>query len=287
MSERQAQLAGAARVAIAASLWGTWSLFLRPAGLPAAVSGAMVFLVMGVVTLPAALRAPPPRWDAGARRLLGANAVLDATNVLTFFAAMEVTTVAVAVLTHYLAPVLVALLAPAVERRRVPGAVAGALVSCGGLILVLAPWRGVGGDVGLGGALGAASAFAYAGNVFVVRRLAPRIGPARVVSYHSFLSAALMAPFAIAAGVVPGPTAVAWVGGGAVVLGALAGLIFVRGLATIGSARTAMLTYLEPVVAVGVGAIAFGEPVGPTAALGAVLVVATGVWIARQTPVAV
>mgnify|MGYP000968521325 CR=1 FL=1 len=44
--------------------------------------------------------------------LLVANALFDALNVLTFFGAMSTTTVAIAVLTHYLAPILVALLNP-------------------------------------------------------------------------------------------------------------------------------------------------------------------------------
>ncbi len=282
VSERRVGWGGAAAVAGAAALWGLWSLFVRPAALPAATFGALVFVVMAATTLPAALTATPAVWSRRALILLAANGAFDAANVLTYFAALQETTVAVAVLTHYLAPVLIAVLAPVVERERVPGAVPAALIACAGLTLVLEPWRG---EVDLtGAALGTASAVAYAGNVFVVRRLVPLLGVARVISYHAFLAAALMAPFAIAAGVVPGTRALAWVASGAVVLGAVAGVIYVRGLAVIGASRAAMLTYAEPVVAVAVGAIAWAEPVGQLAVGGVVMIVASGAWVARPRP---
>lgn len=282
-STRTTVVAGTVAVAGAAAMWGLWSLFFRPAALPAVTFGALMFLVVGVVALPPVVAGPRAVWTRRAVLLLLANGVLDGLNVLTYFAAMDETTVAIAVLTHYLAPVLVAVLAPVVERERVSGAIPGALVSLLGLTLVLAPWRG---SVDLtGAALGTASAVAYCGNVFVVRRLAPMIGAARTISYHSFVAAAFMAPFAIAAGVVPGGASLLWVASGATLLGAAAGVAYVRGLAIIGSSRAAMLTYAEPVVAVIAGAVAWNEPVGSLAIAGIALIVAAGAWVARPRPV--
>lgn len=270
---------GTIAVVAAASSWGLWSLFVRPAGLPAMTFALVVFLVMGVVTLPAVAMEPAPMWSRRAYALLVMNGLFDAANVLTFFAAMQETTVAVAVLTHYLAPVLVAVLAPYVDREHVRGAIPGAIIACAGLALVLEPWHG---QVNLvGAALGTASAFAYAGNVFTVRRLAPLIGVSRVISYHSFIAALVVAPFAIDAGVVPGAGALAWSIGGACVLGAAAGVLFVRGLTVIGPSRAAMLAYAEPVVAVVVGAVAWGEPLGALALVGVALIVGSGVYVAK------
>ena len=266
-------------VALSAASWGTWSLFLRPAELPAATAGALVLVVMAIATLPAALRAPPVVWDRATVRLLAANAVIDAVNVLTFFAAMQTTTVAIAVLTHYLAPVLVALAAPRVDGHAVRGAVPASLVAVGGLALVLEPWRVDAAP--LGAILGATSAVAYAGNVFVVRRLGQRIGAARAVSYHSMGSAVLMAPFAIAAGGSPTVGGLAWLTVGAILTGAIAGAAFVWGVARIGAARAAMLSYLEPLVAVAVGALAWHEPLGRFALVGGALVIASGLYVAR------
>jgi DME family drug/metabolite transporter len=63
--------------------------------------------------------------------------------------------------------------------------------------------------------------------------------------------------------------------------GAAAGIAFALGLARIGSARAAVLAYLEPLVAVAVGALAWHEAVSPMAALGGALVVAAGIHVAR------
>lgn len=265
-------------VGAAAASWGLWSLFLRPAALPAATAGMIVFVVMGVAALPTAWLAPPITWTRRDRGLLAANAALDAGNLLAFFAAMERTTVAIAVLTHYLTPVLVALSAPWIDRRRVAGAVPAALVAVGGLALVLEPWRGGGAPVGA--ILGALSAVAYTGNVFVVRRLGGSIGAARTISYHSLGAALLMLPFALAAGGSTSAGGLTWLVLGAITIGALSGAAFVWGLGVIGSAAAAMLTYLEPLVAVAVGALVWGEPLGRFAVIGGALVLASGAYVA-------
>ncbi len=268
-----------ATVAVAAASWGTWSVFLRPAELPAATAGTLVMVVMALAMLPAIRRAPAPRWDRTTALLLFGNAAFDALNVLTFFGAIQTTTVAVAVLTHYLAPVLVALAAPRIDGHRVRGAVPASVVAVAGLALVLEPWRG--GGAPLGAILGAISAVAYTGNVFVVRRLGQRIGVARAVSFHAAGAAVLMAPFAIAAGGDPTLGGVAWLTIGAILTGALAGAAFVWGLGIIGAARAAMLAYLEPLVAVAVGALVWHEPLGRFALVGGALVIASGVYVAR------
>ena len=129
-------------VALAASSWGCWSLFLRPTGLSAWETTPLLFLVSGLVLLPFVKLDPiKPRLDRTSFKLIVANTLFDAVNVLTFFAAMTVTTVGVAVLTHYLAPLLVAVAAPWVDRERVRGSLIAALVATLGLALVLRPWQ--------------------------------------------------------------------------------------------------------------------------------------------------
>jgi drug/metabolite transporter (DMT)-like permease len=271
---------GVAAVAGAASLWGLWALFLRPTGLPATVTSPIMLLLVGVFSLPFVLRAPPARWDRTTVALLAGNALCDAINVVTFFGALERTTVAIAVLTHYLAPVLIALAAPQIDgvvTRGAPAAAPGATI---GLALVLEPWRD-GGGVGLGALLGATSAVAYTANVFVVRRLGPRLGAARTLCYHAFVAAALLAPLAVdRAGEIDAGDMVR-LSAGTFVLGTLAGIAFIWGLARIGSARAGVLAFAEPLVAVVVGWVAFDEHLSGWAALGGALVLGAGVAVAR------
>jgi drug/metabolite transporter (DMT)-like permease len=59
--------------------------------------------------------------------------------------------------------------------------------------------------------------------------------------------------------------------------------VYVRGLGVIGASRAAMLAYAEPVVAVVVGALAWGEPVGALALVGVALIVGSGVYVAKPS----
>jgi len=128
MSERtpRASLAvGYALVAIAASGWGTWPLILRHAEaiapVDAALESTLVMTILTLVAAPLCLRDRVAR-RASAREWAGIAwlGVSDALNVLLFFRAYQATSVAIAVLTHYLAPIFVAVAAPYVLRER-PG----------------------------------------------------------------------------------------------------------------------------------------------------------------------
>jgi drug/metabolite transporter (DMT)-like permease len=280
-------------VVIAAAVWGTWSLFLRPAGVSTLVSSPLIFLVMGVVSLPAALRGPRSTWDRGTVGLLLANAALDGLNVVAFFGAMQCTTVAIAVLTHYLAPILIALVAPRVDGVVTPGARPAAVVALLGLAIILEPWHAPAAGAVAGALLGLASAVCYCGNVFAVRRIAARIGPARAQCYHALIAGVAMAPMAIGRTHELTGSGLALLVAGASTIGAAAGVVFSLGLLRIGSARTAVLTFIEPVVAVAVGALVWGEPLHPLAAVGGALVLGAGILVARnagdpnpRTPVA-
>lgn len=275
-------LRGSLMVVAAACLWGTWSLVLRPLELPTTATSPVVLLFVGVWALPAALLAPPGRWDRTTVALLVINSAFDAINVVTYFGALERTSVAIAVLTHYAAPVLVALAAPAIDKVSIRGTVAAAAIATVGLAMVLQPWRDPGDGVLVGGALGLVSAFAYAGNVFVVRRLTARIGPSRAIAYHALIAAALLLPLGAGELHLLSARDVGVLAAAALVLGSIAGVSFVAGLHRIGSARAAVLAFFEPLVAVICGWAAFGEALGPIAGVGGALVLGAGVWVTRS-----
>src|SRR5690606_23849721 len=121
--------------------------------------------------------------------LILANTAFDAANLLTFFAAIDYTTVAIAVLSHYVAPIMIALAAPYVDRTPVRGVVPAAFVALAGLVIVLEPWSTPAEGAVIGVALGVSSAVCYTGNMFVVRRLALRIGASKAMAYHSLIAA--------------------------------------------------------------------------------------------------
>jgi len=268
-------------VAAAAAAWGTWSLFLFPTHLPAQATMPIIFAVMGLASLPFVGRAPAV-WDRQTYALLAANTVFDAANGVCFFAAYDRTTVAIAVLTHYAAPIIIALAAPRIDGTVVRGTRLAAAVALGGLVIVLEPWRSPSAGALTGAALGLASAVFYAGNVFAVRRLATRIGAGRAMAYHSLAAGALVAPLGIPWYRDATAHGLALLVAGGILVGAGAGLVFVVGLGRIGSARAAVLTFAEPLVAVAVGALVWGQALHPLAAIGGAFVLAAGVHVARQ-----
>jgi len=279
------------RVALAATAWGTWSLFLRPAAVDPRWSSA---IMLGVVTLAAAptllragARGPsegPPRVSREWWAIVGLG-VFDAANAGLFFAAMSVTSVAVAVLSHYLAPVFVASAAPFVlGTPRAKGALPMTTVALIGLALVLEPWR-VQGSVGrplLGAALGAGSAVFYAANVLITKRVGPRFTAEEQLVYHAALSALILAALAfVVRAPLPSVRGGLLVAVASVVIGATAGLAFLQGLKRIPAEHAGMLTFLEPMTAVLVAWAFWGERPGISAALGGTLVLAAGVLAIR------
>jgi drug/metabolite transporter (DMT)-like permease len=279
------------QVAIAATMWGSWSIFLRPAKVDSRWSATIMLAVVAVATSPLLLRksARGPRertsrdwaWIA----LLG---VSDALNAFLFFAAMEQGSIAVAVLSLYLAPVLVAAFGPTFLRtRRSPRSIPLAVVALFGLALVLEPWKldASHGSVVLCALLGAGSAVFYASNVLITKRIGARFTAEEQLVYHSVPAAALVASLAIAQHApLPTRTGFAIVAAASVLVGATAGLLFLYGLRRIPAEHAGILTFLEPLTAVAVAWIWWGEQPGIAAAFGGALVVFAGVLSVRDTP---
>jgi drug/metabolite transporter (DMT)-like permease len=268
-------------VAVGATLWGCWSLFLRPAGLSGPQSA---LLVMAVMALPApfVLRRESLR-DRRATLALALVGLSDAANAALYFAAVQRGPLAVAVLTHYLAPLLIALAAPWVLREpRSARALIGAPLTLAGLALLLGtpqsgladPWTAL---------LGGASALFYMANVLGSKVAARAYSPLAVTALHAPLSAlALLLVFGRSAlpPALDAPLLLAIAGGA--LCGLLANLLFIVGLRRIPTAAAGALTYLEPLTAAVLGLLVFGEALGPVGLLGGLVVLISGAWVASE-----
>jgi drug/metabolite transporter (DMT)-like permease len=270
-------------VAAAASLWGLWSIFLRSSTLPGLTSAAVTMTVL-------ALGGVYWQWQNRHRvRPLSAWAwmavfgVLDMGNIGFFFLALKHGPVAVATLTHYLAPMLTPLFAKLIlgerlSRRTYPAAAAGLI----GLFLLLHPeGSGFSRTVVLEtAALGAASAVFYGTMVPLGRKLSRHFAPFEVQGYHAIITAALL--WLVAPNVSAPLDSWLIVVAGALICGLAAGGLFYTGIREVRSAQASVLTYLEPLVGTLAGVFAFHEPLAPTSVLGASLVVAGGLYLATE-----
>lgn len=280
---------GSAQLALAATLWGTWSLFFRPAerlsnvapALEAFVAFAMMLLVTGPLAWRSRLRHRRPTSIWIAMALVG---VSNGMNALLFFSAMQRTSIAIAVLTHYLAPVLVALAAPAVlgERLRLStwAALGTALL---GLTLLLEPWRPAQ-AIWVGAAMGAASAVFFATNVVVAKKIQHHFSPLELLAWHLPTALLTLAPFAFGPGVSISLPALGILVAGGLLPGALAGILYIRGLVKVDATRASVLMLLEPVSAMFIGAAIWREPMRAFGAAGAALILCAA-WMVARAPV--
>lgn len=270
-----------AMVAAGATLWGCWSLFLRPAGLSWAQNALLALIAMSL-PVPFLVRGAPWR-DRRATAALLVVGLADAANISLFFAAMKHGPVSVAVLTHYLAPLLLALAAPWVlgERRSVRALVA-APVTLLGLVLLIGRPDGTGG-AGMTAALGAGSALFYAAIVLGTKAATRAYSPLAVASLHAPVSAGVLMLIAGADALpsaMDGATLQVLAGGA--VCGLMGTFLFNAGLRHVPTAAAGALTYLEPLTASLVGWAVFAEALPPVGVAGGLLVLAAGVWVASE-----
>jgi len=273
------RVVGTGLVAAAAMLWGCWSLVLRPAGLTGIPSALVVLAVMGAPA-PFVLRRAPFR-DRGAALALLLLGIADAGNAGLYFAAIQRGPVSVAVLTHYLAPVIVALAAPAIlgEAPSRRARAAAPLSLLGLALLVWRPGAGLPLETAL---LGAGSALFYAVIVFSAKRAERSFSPLAVTALHAPLSAALLLAFGGRAALPAMEGGTLLLAAGAAVFGLGGSVLFYTGLRRVSSQVAGALTYLEPLTATLLGWAVFSERLDVLALAGAALVLACGVAVALE-----
>ena len=274
-------------VALAATSWGFWALILRHTEaihpLPVALESA---IVMAVITAGSGIACLYDRtlarrtWKAWA--CIAWLGVSDCFNVVLLVAAYKLT-IAIAVLTHYMAPIFVALASPLVLREKLAGRTALAIaISLLGLAVMLAPSAtfASSAQTWTSAALGTGSAIFYASNVLVNKLVVDSFSTSQTMFWHGVFATPLAALFVPrTAWAAVDAHAACFLALAAIGPGALAGLAFVWGLRRMPATHASTLTLLEPVIAVSVGATLLGERVGPYTILGGALILAGAVWV--------
>jgi len=268
-----------AMVAAGATLWGCWPFFLRPAGLSGSQNALLALLIMALPT-PFVLRRESLK-DRRATLALVIMGVADAINVALYFAAVKRGPVAIAVLTHYLAPLIVALTVPWVMREpRSVRALIGTPLTLAGLAMLI--WRPGEDFSGWTALLGASSAIFFAAAVFGAKTAARAWSPLAVTSVHSAISVLTLLLLFGTSALPPLQLPTLWVVVGGVFSGLLGNILFNTGLRRIPTTAASALTYLEPLTASVMGWVFFQEVLGSWAVVGGLLVLIVGVWVAAE-----
>jgi len=264
----------AASVDLGAEALAFWRLAL------AAVTLGAVAVAAGRASLLA------PHGRLGALALLG---VVQGAHWLLFFEAVDHGSVALAVLTFYAAPLVIALVAPIVLPERYSPVV---LVSCGvGAVGILAIALGDGGTEGgrspLAIAAGLGSAVTYAALVILSKRLlAAAVPPVTIAFWDCLVGAAAVSPvLLVAERVVPSGTdewAVALTLG--IVFTGLSTLVYATLLRHVTAQAAGVLTFLEPVSGVALAWLLLDQRPGTATLVGGALVLAAGIVVVLLEP---
>ncbi|MFP2897086.1 DMT family transporter [Corallococcus sp. 4LFB] len=284
----QTRTAGFLLVALSGASFGALGLFARLAYAAGTDMPTLLFLrfTLAGLVLAGVMVAKGGTWPRG--RLLGGLVLLGAVGYFTegsvYFIALQHASAGLVALLLYLFPALVAVIQVALGREHLsrPRWLAVGLALCGTALTV---------DPGpdakpLGIALGVLSAVIYALYVLSSARVAGPAGPlaaSTVVPLSAGLAfGALM--------LVKGPSFPRTPGGWGAVAGlallstVVAMLTFFAGLKRIGPVNTSLLSTLEPVMAVVLGAIFLGERLSPRQGLGGLLILVAVMVLARSDP---
>jgi DME family drug/metabolite transporter len=205
---------------------------------------------------------------------------------LLFFATIKLSSVAVAVLTTYTAPLLLAAVAPLLLPEQRSRVVLLALVPAAAGLAMIA----LAGEEGtharpLAIAAGLGAAVTYAGAVVTAKQLTVRL-PVPAIQFWNYCVAALVtAPFLLIGGrLVPQGAEVAYVLLLGIVFTALAGLCFVWLLRRVTTQAISTLGYLEPVSAALLAWAILGQELGWAVLVGGTLIIGAGLLVILYEP---
>jgi len=275
-------------IAGAAALWGSVGVFLRWINLPGREHFVVFIRSMISVGFLAAVIAASGRMEdfrlGGHPLLLLASGALLTLHWVLFLKALNNLPIGDAEFITYLAPVLVALLAPLVLKERLEGitllALALALVGMG-LISLTGQEVGTGSPAaGTGYAL--ASAVSYALLLFILKFLREDTPALTVTFYQTAVNAAILFPFCAFRDfkITPGGWASLLVLG--LVHTGLAGLVYVFAVRRVKAQHVGIIAYLEPASAMLYGLLFLGESLGWQDLAGGALIIAAGAMVIRR-----
>ena len=213
-------------------------------------------------------------------QVLGLGLLL-AVHWVLFFETLKRSSVAVAILTVYTAPIFLAVIAPRLlpERRSRVGLAALALSAPGLVLIALAGEGGAPADaVAIATGLGAALTYAFL--IIGAKLVVPHVSPFGMAFWQYVVVSVVLAPFLVGAGREL-PEAEEWPY--VILLGALltavSGVVYISLLRHVTAQAAGLLAYVEPVSASFLAWAILGQTLGWQVAVGGALVLAAGALV--------
>ena len=270
MSEAKASL----YILLAIFLWSSLGIVVRLSGVEVHIlifySVIVSLIFQGIILSTKNYRKEvPPIKKLKYPMLIGFVSLL---NTFSYFYAFKNTTIANAVLTHYTAPIIVALLAPFFLKEIITRNIIFALVlATTGLLIMLNGFTLTGAHTA-GIAAGVFSGFTYAAIVILLRIYARDFNPLVMNFFSNAVIAVMLAPF-----VREFPLNALW---SFIIMGivhsTIAPILYFKGLQYVTANKTAVLGYLEPVIAIIFSVLLLNEHPGINSIAGGALIMFSG-----------
>lgn len=275
-------------IAGAAILWGTVGVFLRWVDLPGqeyfvVFMRATISLAFLTVVIYASGKQEQLRLGKHPILLL-ASGVLLTFHWVVFLKALNNLSIGDAEFITYLAPVLVAMLAPFFLKEKLEGTTVIALFfALAGMYLISLTGQAEGaGLIGAGMLYALTAAVTYAFLLIIIKKLREDTPTLTITFYQTAVNAALLFPFCAFRYFPVSPRG--WVS--LFILGtvhtALAGLVYIYAVKRVKAQHVGIIAYLEPLSAMVFGLIFLGEQPGWQDLLGGLLIIAAGVIVLRR-----
>jgi drug/metabolite transporter (DMT)-like permease len=282
---------GHIKIIAAILIWSSLGIFVRRIGLPNAV------IVFYSTALAALFQFALLASTGGVKRELVPSSLTirillfigmplsSLANVLLFYFAFTHTTIANAVLSHYTAPIFVAIMAPLFlkERNHKTIWIAILLSSAGMWLMLWMPSSGgvmpMSGSERNGIIAGASSGFAYALIILTLRSLASRYSSLFIIFIQNSIMALALLPFILGTGLPL--QALPYLVAMGLVHSTIAPLLYVQGFKSVKANEAAILGYFEPVGAILLALVILHEVPGITALLGGAMILFSGYMILK------
>jgi RarD protein len=275
-------------IAGAAVLWGTVGVFLRWVDLPGqeyfvVFMRAVISICFLTVVIYASNKQEQLHLGKHPFLLFLSGAILTFHWVM-FMKALNNLSIGDAEFITYLAPVLVAILAPLVLKEKLEGTtvIALLLALAGMYFIALTGPSGEGGIKGAGIIYALIAAVSYAVLLIILKILREDTPTLTITFYQTAVNAILLFPFCVFR-YFPVSTR-GWVS--LIILGtvhtALAGLVYIYAVKKVKAQHVGIIAYLEPLSAVIFGAIFLGENPGWQDLVGGLLIIAAGAIVLRK-----
>jgi drug/metabolite transporter (DMT)-like permease len=277
---------GYLKIISAILIWSSLGIFVRKINLPAEViifyTAAVAGLCQLILLSMAGSRKEALKtfkWDRSIFLLL-LIPVCFLANTFLFYFSFAHTTIANAVITHYTAPIFVAVMAPVFLKERIHIVTwlaillssAGLWFMLGGISVTDSEWNGI--------LAGISSGLTYALLILLIRGVASKYSELLIVIVQNVIICLLLLPFVLKA--YPAAGALPYLVIMGIVHSTIAPLLYVQGLKSVKANEAAILGYFEPVGAIILAWIFLHENLYANALPGGVLILVSGIMILRK-----